>query len=161
MKRLAVLTLTIFLVVFSLVQAQWTTNGSRYATDSKLTIYYQGTLDSATQTYATLNSNRFSLEDYDVSGTYFSLNYKFTSTPGAPMCFVNLYGTDDGGTTSVLITQIVDTSNSESSLSATTNFANRFNEYFLRFQQVAPGRDGTTFKAWFQAPAKDPALKPF
>jgi len=154
----ATLTIVLLLTCFTSLFGQWSTNHSRYADDSKLVLYFAGTLDTLTQTYASLTSSKFALEDYDSPGTYLSFNYIFTNTPGAPKYFVNLYGTDNGGTNSFLVAQLVDTATAETYLSTTTNFLNRFNEYYLVIAQVLAGRDGTTFKAWLHAPLKDPAL---
>jgi hypothetical protein len=161
MKRLFTLSAIFILFAVLSVSAQWGTNTSRFADQSKLVLYFAGTLDTLGQTYDSLKSNRFSLEDYDQSGTYFSLNYIFTSTAGSPNTLIDLYGTDDGGTTNYYIAQLKDTSTSEAYTPVATNLSNyRFNEYFLIIEQVAPGRDGTTFKAWLHSPQKDPALKP-
>lgn len=142
------------------VNAQWTTNFSRKADNSKLSMYFAGTLDTLGGTYDSLKSSYFSLEDYDQPGTYFSLNYVFTSSTGSPNCLVDLYGTDNSGTNTYKIAQLVDTTTSEVYTPVAFNMSNfRFDQYFLIFEQVAPGRDGTTFKAWLYSPAKDPALK--
>lgn len=162
-KRFALITIVLLLVSFASVFGQWTTNHSRYADNSKLVLYFAGTLDSLNKAPGidSLKSSLFSLEDYDQSGTYFSFNYVFTSTTGAPNICVDLYGTDDGGVNSYKIAQIVDTTNSEVYTPVAFNLSNwRFNQYYLIFEQVAPGRDNSTFKAWLHSPQKDPALKP-
>jgi len=159
-QRFGFITIVFLLISVISIQAQWGTNFSKYADDSKCVFYFAGTLDTAGQSYDSLKSGLFALEDYDQSGTYFSLNYVFTNTPGAPNTLIDLYGTDDGGTNKYLIAQIKDTSNSETYTPVAFNMSNyRFNEYFLIFEQVASGRDGTTFKCWLHSPQKDPALR--
>lgn len=157
MKRLILTTLIVLSFVFS-INAQWGTNHSRTADDAKLTLYFAGTLDTVTGTYDSLKSSIFSLEDYDQSGTYFSFNYVFTSA-GTPAHCVDLYGTDNSGTNSYLIQQLVDTTASEVYTPLATNLSNyRFTQYFLVFENTASA-NGCTFKAWLHSPQKDP-VKP-
>lgn len=161
-KRLALITTIVLLLLAVPNYGQLTTNHSRYADDSKLVLYFAGTLDTLGQTYDSLKSSLFALEDYDAPGTYFSFNYVFTSTTGSPKYLVDLYGTDNGGTNNYLIAQLVDTATAETYAAVASLIGNlRFNQYFLVFEQVALGRDASTFKAWLHAPQKDPALRKF
>lgn len=139
---------------------QFVLNPESRTDNAGLWLKYTGTLDTADGTYDSLLTNMFSLEDYDQSGTYFPYMYTFTSAAGAPNCLIDLYGSNDN-TTYILLEQLVDTTTTETKTAGATNFSNkRFKYYKFGIEQVASGRDGTTFEFYFGSPAKDPALKP-
>jgi len=160
MKRQLLTTILMVLLISFVSFAQFTLNPTRRGDNAGLWLNYTGTLDTAAGTYDSLLTNMFSLEDYDYTGTYFPFEYTFTSTTGAPNILVDLYGSMDNSTY-ILVEQLVDTTTSETETASATNLSNkRFKYYKLGFEQVASGRDNSTFDFWFGSPQKDPALKP-
>lgn len=136
---------------------QWTTDAAANRSNSELVVTFAGQLDTAAATYDSLMSQPFSLEDYD-TGDYFTLYYVFTSAAGAPNCLVDIYFSEDNSTYTNFA-QLVDTTTSETPTWTAFQLSNARAKYYkLGIEQVASGRDNTTFTVKIRAIKKDPAI---
>lgn len=159
MKNLFSIVMITMLLSIS-VFGQWTTNYNPEVKSEKsgLELTFTGTLDTAGQTYATLTSNMFSIADFD-SKEYISGYYYFNAPAGAPKIYVNWMGSEDN-TNFVLVSQIVDTTVSETRTYFSTNLSNvrpKYNKIVL--ENVSAGRDNSAFTVKLNLPEKEPALK--
>lgn len=155
MKRFT-LVFALFAILSLNVFAQFTTgyNPETKTSKSALLLTFAGVLDTAAGTYDSLASQVFSLEDFDGEG-YFTFYKKFTSTAGSPNILVDLYGSFDNSTYT-LVEQLQDTTTSETATFTAKNLSNARAKYYkLVIEQVASGRDNSTFDVRIYAHKRD------
>ena len=148
----------LMLIMSTLTLAQFTSDAVISRNNSGVTVTFAGTLDTLTQTYDSLMSGSFTLEDFDESN-YLTVYYDFESTAGSPKALVDLYYSEDNSTFTN-VTQLVDTTTSETPTWTATNLSYVRPAYYkLVVEQVAAGRDGTTFTIKLRYPAKEASVR--
>lgn len=148
-------TILMALLFVTIVNAQWTTNAVAYPTKSDLKIKFEGTLDTLGQTYATLTSNPFSLEDYD---GVTDLEYSYlVSHSGNVKLKVTLLRSDytitAGSMLSTVLQDSIKIKTESGSYQALQGI--RKSAYRLKVESLAGSRDGATFKITLKSPKRD------
>lgn len=137
------------LIIFtSTVFPQLSINGTttRQFDNEVVTFTFTGTLDTLTQAYDSLATDKISMVEFDSSDIW-TLYYRFTSATGSPKALIDIYYSEDASTWT-LKEQLVDTTTSETPAWGLIDLDGPIPEYArLVIEQVAAGRDATTFAA--------------
>lgn len=157
MKRLFAV-LAMFFLLVTVVSAQWTTNAKIIKnSQSGWIAQFAGAADSVGQTYATMTSNMFSLEDFD-SNDSLEFSYTFTSALGSPKLTLALYGSDvnQAPASMVLLKTFVTGATAETETLGSFAFGGIRARYLaLKVTAVALGRPDQTFVVFLKAPKRD------
>ena len=154
MKRIFLTLLTVLLFA-TIANAQWTTNAVAYPTKSDLKIKFEGTLDTLGQTYATLTSNPFTLDDYD-GVTDLEYSYLLSHSGNVKVKVTLLrseYTITAGSMLSTVLQDSIKIKTESGSYQALQGI--RKSAYRLKVEALAGSRDGATFKITLKSPKRD------